>query len=49
MKSNDRTQTLANNFLKECNIDDLFVRDKDGQKILVIHLLTDFYRYVYQH
>jgi hypothetical protein len=45
----NKVQTLANNFLSETDIEEIYVTSKEGHKIMVIHLLTDFYKYLKQH
>jgi hypothetical protein len=42
----NKVQTQANDYLKETNLKENFVHYKDGQKILIIHLLTDFYNHL---
>jgi hypothetical protein len=36
-------QVKANDYLKETDLKETFVHYEDGQKILILHLLTDFY------
>jgi hypothetical protein len=45
----NKVQTLANNYLKETDIKEPTVTSKEGHKIMVIHLLTDFYTYLKEH
>jgi hypothetical protein len=39
-------QTKANDYLKETDLQEILVHNKEGDKILIIHLLTDFYRHL---
>lgn len=41
-----KVQELANDFMKESQIKEFTVTHTDGQAILVIHLLTDFYKFI---
>jgi hypothetical protein len=45
-KSLNTIQTQANDFLKETDLQEIFVHNEAGEKILIIHLLTDFYRHL---
>jgi hypothetical protein len=36
-------QTQANDYLQETDLQEIFVHNEAGEKILIIHLLTDFY------
>jgi hypothetical protein len=38
----NKLQTKANEYLIETDLKEIFVHTKEGQKILIIHLLTDF-------
>ncbi len=43
-----KIQDLASDFLKESELTEIMVMHKEGHPVLIIHLLTDFYKFVKQ-
>jgi hypothetical protein len=45
-RSLNKVQTQANEYLKETDLSQIMVQNKEGDNILLIHLLTDFFIYL---
>jgi hypothetical protein len=45
-RSLNKVQIQANEYLKETDLSQIMVQTKEGDNILIIHLLTDFFKYL---